>query len=62
MFPLIGFRKKVESLAKEKDCVIVREWTKSMINHIYWSAVSTPNGDEDMHDTSKVVVTGQSYS
>ena len=48
MFSLIQFQKKAENLPKEKDCAIVRKWTKSMINHIYWSAVSTTNGSENM--------------
>ena len=24
------------------------EWKKSLVNHLYWSAVSTPNGDGDI--------------
>ena len=37
--------KKLEKVAKEKDCELVGEWIKSVINHLYWSAVSTPSGD-----------------
>ena len=40
-----GLRKKMEKLAKEKDCELIGEWRKSVINHLYWSAVSTPSGD-----------------
>ena len=32
-------------MAKEKDCELIWEWMKSVINHLYWSAVSTPSGD-----------------
>ena len=32
-------------MAKEKECELIREWMKSVINHLYWSAVSTPSGD-----------------
>ena len=40
-----GLRKKMEKLAKEKDCGLIGEWMKSIINHLYWSAVSTQSGD-----------------
>ena len=43
----VGFR-KVEKIAKEKDCSIVGEWVKSMVNHQYWSAVSTPDGNDEL--------------
>ena len=33
--------------AKVKDCELVVEWMKSIINHLYWSAMSTPDGNED---------------
>lgn len=44
---VIAFKKKVDALAKEKDCELVGKWKKSMVNHLYWSAVSTPNGNGD---------------
>ena len=44
----IPFRKKIEALSKEKECELVGEWKKSMINHLYWSSVSTPDGDGDL--------------
>lgn len=40
-----AFRRKLEALAKEKECELVGVWIKSLVNHIYWSAVSTPSGD-----------------
>lgn len=43
-----AFKKKVGALAKEKDCEIVGEWKKSLVNHLYWSAVSTPDGNGDL--------------
>ena len=45
---LIAFKKKVTALAKEKDCEIVGEWKKSLVNHLYWSAVSTPDGNGEL--------------
>uniref|UniRef100_A0A1X7TXK2 Mutator-like transposase domain-containing protein n=1 Tax=Amphimedon queenslandica TaxID=400682 RepID=A0A1X7TXK2_AMPQE len=43
-----SLRKKIEKLVKEKDCGIVGEWLKSIVNHLYWSAVSTPSGNSDV--------------
>jgi hypothetical protein len=42
-----GLKKKLEALSKEKDCGEVKAWIKSITNHLYWSAASTPdqNGD-----------------
>ncbi|XP_019859639.1 PREDICTED: uncharacterized protein LOC109587862 [Amphimedon queenslandica] len=46
-----GIKKKVNTLAKQQDCEMIREWSKSIINHLYWCAVSTPDGNQDMiHD------------
>ena len=44
----IGFIKKVEKLAKQKESKIIGEWEKSLINHLYWSVVSTPSGNAEM--------------
>ena len=38
----LALRKKLEKVAKEKDCELVSEW-----NHLYWSAASTPDGNAD---------------
>ena len=32
----LALRKKLEKVAKEKDCELVSEWMKSIINHLYW--------------------------
>ena len=40
-----GVAKKLEQLAKQKDCEVVREWVKSISNHLFWSAASSDNGD-----------------
>ncbi len=36
------------ALAKEKDCELVGEWKRSLLNHLYWSAVSTPDGNGEV--------------
>lgn len=43
-----ALKKKLDALSKEKDCELVGEWKKSIINHLYWSAVSTPNGNGEL--------------
>ena len=43
-----GVRKKIEALAKQKDCKIVGEWQKSILNHLYWCVASSPNGDSEL--------------
>ena len=42
-----GFRKKLEAAAKQKDCEIIGNWQRSVINHLYWCVSSTPNGDSE---------------
>ncbi|XP_046548601.1 uncharacterized protein LOC124258581 [Haliotis rubra] len=43
-----GLRKKLEALAKEKDCEALSPWIKSIVNHLYWCAASTPHGDPEL--------------
>ena len=43
---LQGLRKKVQALAKQKDCKVIGKWEKSIINHLYWCVASTPEGNE----------------
>ena len=38
----------MEKAAKQKDCEIIGEWKKSVINHLYWSAMSTEDGNGEM--------------
>ena len=33
--------KKLEAAAKETGCELIKEWQQSIINHMYWSAIST---------------------
>uniref|UniRef100_A0A1X7U695 Uncharacterized protein n=1 Tax=Amphimedon queenslandica TaxID=400682 RepID=A0A1X7U695_AMPQE len=36
-------QKKLLALAKQKDCEVIGDWTKSIINHLYWCAMSSPS-------------------
>ena len=45
MVCILGVAKKLEQLAKQKDCEVVHQWVKSISNHLYWSAASSDNGD-----------------
>ncbi|XP_033725289.1 uncharacterized protein LOC117315251 [Pecten maximus] len=43
-----GLKKKVLALSKEKDCGELSSWIKSITNHLYWVAASTPEADADL--------------
>lgn len=41
-----GVSKKVEALAKMKDCNELKRWQQSLVNHLYWCAFSSSSGEE----------------
>ncbi|XP_073668247.1 uncharacterized protein [Paramisgurnus dabryanus] len=41
-----GLSKKLDKIAKEKDCQEVRKWQRSIKNHVYWTATSSTSGQE----------------
>ncbi|XP_060077949.1 uncharacterized protein LOC132557477 [Ylistrum balloti] len=43
-----GLKKKLVALSKEKECDNLQRWIKSITNHLYWVASSTPDGNGDM--------------
>ena len=45
---MIGLCKKLDKLAKTKDCEIDGEWVQSIINHLYWCVASTTDGNGEM--------------
>lgn len=44
----VGLGKKIDALGKKRECKDVLEWRRSIINHMYWCAASTPDGDGDV--------------
>ena len=46
-----GLKKKLVDSAKQKDCGLIGEWQRSIVNHLYWSAASSTEGDSDMIKT-----------
>ena len=47
-FFIVGIKKKITAVSKLKDCELAGKWKRSIVNHVYWSAVSTPDGDGDV--------------
>ena len=43
----LGIKKKLQKLGKTKDCELVQEWKRSIVNHLYWSVVSSVDGNPD---------------
>ena len=43
-----SLKKKLQSLAKKTSCQLLRGWIKSIVNHFYWSVMSTEPGNEEM--------------
>ncbi|XP_061170182.1 uncharacterized protein LOC133179442 [Saccostrea echinata] len=43
-----GLKKKLTALSKEKECERLQLWIRSICNHLYWTAASTPDGNGQM--------------
>eukprot|EP00105_Crassostrea_gigas_P027708 XP_011449140.1 PREDICTED: uncharacterized protein LOC105343451 [Crassostrea gigas] len=43
-----GLTKKILAASKLKECEDIFGWNKSLTNHLYWVAASTPDGDGDV--------------
>ena len=42
------YKKKIQSLAKKDACQLIGSWMKSMVNHFYWSVMSTQIDNKDL--------------
>lgn len=45
---ILGIKKKLLALGRKKDCEEVNKWIKSIINHLYWCALSGSNDSQDL--------------
>ncbi|CAM4569352.1 unnamed protein product [Leuciscus chuanchicus] len=43
-----GLSKALDTAAKEKDCGDLMLWRPAIINHLYWTAASTPDGNPEV--------------
>ena len=43
-----GIGKALDAAAKERGCEDLKLWRPSIVNHLYWTAASTPNGDPNV--------------
>ena len=44
----IGFCKKLKKIGKQKNCELVCEWQRSIINHLYWCVSSSNDDDSEL--------------
>ena len=48
MLKILGLKKKLEGAAKQSACRDIGPWIKCIMNHIYYVASTTPDGDPDV--------------
>lgn len=46
----LGFKKKIDALAKKKDREKLSEWSRSMVNHLSWSVTSSNGNQEEIKE------------
>jgi len=53
----LGTGKKIDALAKKKDCAVVQKWKKSIVNHMFWCASTTDDDDPDLKEAKWLSIT-----
>ena len=48
MLLIVGLNKKLFACGKTSGCEAVELWRRALINHLYWCATSTPNGNAEV--------------
>lgn len=43
-----GVGRALDAASKERECEDLKLWRPAVINHLYWAAASTPDGDPDV--------------
>ena len=54
-----GIGKKIDALAKKKDCPVLQKWKKSVVNHMYWCAASCEDDDPDLKEAKWLSITNR---
>ncbi|XP_031165171.1 uncharacterized protein LOC116056894 isoform X2 [Sander lucioperca] len=55
MYFLQGLSKKLDKVAQNKDCGVLKKWLRSIKNHVYWSATSSTSGPEKVAKWTSIV-------
>ncbi|KAG7455570.1 hypothetical protein JOB18_018137 [Solea senegalensis] len=50
-----GLSKKLQKLAKNKDCQILNKWLHAIKNHVYYSATSSTSGPEKVANWTSMI-------
>ncbi|XP_052423624.1 uncharacterized protein LOC127966567 [Carassius gibelio] len=50
-----GLSKKLKQLSKNKKCVVLKKWLRSIRNHVYWSASTSTTGPEKVAKWTSIV-------
>ncbi|XP_039675650.1 uncharacterized protein LOC120570981 isoform X8 [Perca fluviatilis] len=50
-----GLSKKLEKVAQNKDCGVLKKWLRSIKSHVYWSATSSTSGPEKVAKWMSIV-------
>ena len=53
----VGTGKKIDVLAKKKDCAVLQKWKKSIVNHMFWCAASSNDDDDDLKEAKWISIT-----
>ena len=48
LFLCEGLKKKLKAISLTKNCAEVKPWISSIINHLYWSVISTDPGEQEL--------------
>ena len=52
-----GLRKELAKIGVSDKSGLINRWTNSLVNHLYWCAVSTPDGNADVMEAKFVSIT-----
>ena len=47
-YEILGIEKKLVKLGKNKECEEINQWIRSIVNHVYFSVISSPSDSPDL--------------